>query len=139
MKNTDIYDIEVRNNQIIDGETGTVEERAEGSFDIRNGKIYIRYKAFEEETAAVSTTIIISGDTVTIKRTGTASSVMVYKKEAKTEFAYRMPYGSAEMEIYTKKLEADFSERGGELKINYTLTVQNEKYSNDITIRVKGR
>lgn len=138
MKNIDKFCIEVRNKQVIDGENGVVEETAGGSYDRRNGKVYIRYKTLEEG-AETSTTIIAGDDTVTIKRTGAVSSVMVYKRGEKTNFIYRMPYGSVNMEIYTEKLIAAFDENGGTLKICYTLSAQGAKYSNNTLIRVIGR
>lgn len=138
MKNTDIYDIEVRNIQVIDGEEGVVEERAAGSCLMKNEKVYIRYKT-SEDGVQTSTTVIIDNDLVTIKRTGAVSSVMTYKKGVKTHFAYRMPYGSIGMEIDTEKLVSVFDENGGTLRICYTLSVQGEKYSNNTTIKVTGR
>lgn len=135
MKNIDKFYIEVRNKQVIDGETGIVEEMAEGSYDRRNGKVYIRYKTLEDG-AETSTAIITGDDRVTIKRAGAVSSVMVYKRGEKTNFVYRMPYGLVNMEIYTEKLAAAFDENGGTLKICYTLSAQGAKYSNNTSIRV---
>lgn len=131
-----MYDIEVKNEQVIDGEKGTVGEKAVGSYNIKNGKVYIRYKSPSE---SVSTTIIAGEGRAAIKRAGDISSVMEYVTEKTTRFLYRMPYGAAEMEIYTKKLKAEFDENGGELKINCVLTVCGETYVNNIIVRVKGR
>ncbi len=133
-----MYDIEVKNEQVIDGEKGTVAEKAVGSFDIKNGKVYIRYKT-SDESASVSTTIIAGEGRVTVKRAGDISSVMEYVTGKTTRFLYRMPYGTAEMEIYTKTLKAEFDENGGELKINCVLTTCGETYGNNIIVRVKGR
>lgn len=138
MKNINKFYIKVSNKQVIDGETGVVEETADGSYDRRNGKVYIRYKTFEE-SAETSTTIIAGDDTVTIKRGGIIFSVMVYKRGQKTNFVYRMPYGAVNMEIYTEKLAAAFDENGGTIKICYTLSAQGAKYSNNTTIRVIRR
>lgn len=138
LKNTDKFYIEVCNKQTIDGETGTVEEKAVGSCDIKNEKVYIRYKTSEEGVQTL-TTVIIDGDTATIKRSGAVSSVMVYRTGERTHFAYRMPYGTIAMEIYTKKLTSTFDENGGKLNICYTLFVQGEQYNNNTTVRVTGR
>ena len=136
LKSTDkSYTIEVINKQVIDGETGTVEEKAKGSFKLKNGKSYIRYKT-RDNKSEISTTVIIDDESVTIKRSGEISSVMEFRTNFVTRFIYRMPYGTMEMEIYTRAVDAAFDNDGGTLKLRYTLTVQGEKYENNTTIRV---
>lgn len=133
-----MYDIEVKNEQVMDGEKGVVAEKADGSFDMKNGKVYIRYKT-SNDSVSVSTTIIAGEGRVIVKRAGDISSVMEYVTGKTTRFLYRMPYGTTEMEIYTKKLKAEFDQNGGELKINCVLTTCGEAYENNIFVRVKER
>ncbi len=136
LKSTDkSYTIEVIKNQVIYGETVTVEEKANGNFTLKNGKSYIRYKT-RDNKSEISTTVIIDGESVTIKRFGEISSVMEFRRNSVTRFIYRMPYGAMDMEIYTRAVDAAFDACGGTLKLRYTLTVQGEKYENNTTIRV---
>lgn len=133
---TDKYKITVINNQTIDGETDTITEEANGSFTIKNNKIYIRYKT---ENGKVSTLIKIDEKAVTINRRGENASVMTYKKDMKTEFEYHTPYGTIPMEIKTEKIVRAFSDSGGRLMICYTIRVMGDKYKNNITIDVTER
>lgn len=130
-----MYIIEVFNEQVIDGEKGSVTEKASGNYTLKNGKAYIRYKTLHEEGNTL-TTVIAEGDTVTIKRSGAVSSSMIFRKNIKTSFLYRLPYGSIPMEIDTEFIKNALSEHGGTLIIRYSLVAQGEKYENNITIQV---
>lgn len=138
LKNIDIYDITIYNHQNIDGNIDIIEEKNTGSFCIKNNKAYIMYKndIYGSET---SSTLIVSDEGVKIKRRGAINSDMHYKKDAKTLFVYRLPYGAMEMEIETLRIVNSLSESGGELRIVYTLAVQGEKYYNDMKIIVIKR
>lgn len=130
-----MYKIEVSNNQIIDGENGTVTENAICSYTLKNNKAYIRYRA-DDNGSEVLTTIISDNESVTIKRSGAISSVMQFKRNSKTSFLYRMPFGSIPMEIDTKFLMTAFDKNNGTIIIRYTLLAQGEKYENNISIKI---
>lgn len=141
MKNTDnAYRIIVKNTQTIDTETDTIEEIAYGSYDEKNDKQYIRYKTeTDEQNGAIASIIILDGDSLTIKRRGHTNSSMVYRAGKKHAFPYETPYGIIDMEIETDKLISNVDENGGTIELVYTLTVQDEKYYNDMKIRIVKR
>ena len=141
MNNTDnAYRIIVSNKQTIDTETDTIEEIAYGSYDEKNGKQYIRYKTeTDEQNGTISSIIILDGDSLTIKRRGHTNSSMVYRAGKKHAFPYETPYGIIDMEIETDKLISTVDENGGTIELVYTLTVQDEKYYNDMKITVVKR
>lgn len=139
LKNTDnSYKITVVNRQTIDGKTDTIEETACGSYYEKNGKQYIIYKAVNEG-GTISSMIKIDGEEMVIKRSGEVSSSMTYRADRKSRFMYNLPYGSLEMEIDTQRLVTRLGERGGTVELMYTLTVQGEKYFNDMKITVVKR
>lgn len=138
LKNTDIYDITICNHQTIDDDTDVIEEKNTGSYCIKNGKTYIIYKSVSD-SSETSSTVIISDDMIKIKRKGAVDSEMIYKKNTKTSFMYRLPFGSMEMELETLRIVNSLSENGGDLRIIYTLAVQGEKYYNDMKITVVKR
>lgn len=141
LKNTDnAYRIIVKNKQTIDTETDTIEELAYGSYDEKNGKQYIRYKTeTDEENGSISSIIILDGDSLTIKRRGNVNSSMVYRAGKKHAFPYETPYGIIDMEIETDRLISVVDENGGTIELVYTLTVQGEKYYNDMKITLVKR
>lgn len=139
LKNTDnSYKITVINRQTTDGKTDTIEETACGSYYEKNGKQYIIYKSVNEGDT-ISSVIKIDGEEMVIKRSGSVSSSMTFRADRKSRFMYNLPYGSIEMEIDTQRLSTRFDEGGGTAKLMYTLTVQGEKYFNDMRITVVKR
>ena len=141
MKNTDnSYKIVVRNTQTIDGEQNIIEETALGSYNEKNGKQYIIYRTKEtEESESVAVMLILDGDSLTIRRRSSANSSMIYRAGHKYAFPYETPYGIIEMEVETDKLISYLSYDGGIMELQYTLTIQGEKYLNDMKITVEKR
>lgn len=138
MKNTENeYRIIVRNKQTIDSETDVIEEIAYGSFNEKNGKYYIMYKLDGEDK--ISSMIKADDTTVTIKRGGSAKSSMVYKSGEKHSFLYEVPFGRLQMETETHRVINNLDENGGTIELVYTLTVQGEKYFNDMKIIIVKR
>ena len=80
-----------------------------------------------------------SGNEILIKRTGSVNSSMTYKVDTKKEFLYHLPYGTVPMEIETQRIVSKLDENGGTIELVYTLTVQGEKYFNDMKITVSKR
>lgn len=138
LKNTDIYDITIYNKQTFDGREEVIEEKNEGSFIIKNKKVYILYKS-TDDGVETSSMLTVSDDGVHLKKRGNVSSDMYYKRNAKTIFMYKLPFGSIEMEIDTVRIINALTEEGGNLRIVYTLTAQGEKYYNDMKITVSKR
>lgn len=138
LKNTDdSYKIVVRNIQTIDGEQNVIEETALGSFREKNGKQYITYQTEEtDESESVSSMLILDGDSLTIRRRGSTSSHMIYRAGHRHSFPYATPYGTIDMELETDRLISYLSEHGGEIELAYTLTIQGEKYFNNMKITV---
>ena len=136
LKNTDKeYKIVVRNTQTIDGEQNVIEETALGCYREKNGKQYITYRT-EETDESVSSILILDGDSLTIRRRGSTSSSMIYRAGHTYSFPYATPYGTIDMELETDRLISYLSEHGGTIELVYTLTIQGEKYFNNMKITV---
>ncbi len=133
-----MYEIEVKNAQTADGETSLSEEKAECTFNLRGGKVYIMYKtAYEGDS--VSTSIIISESETVIKRSGYVNSRMIYRAGKETVFPYGTPFGSIPMKLFTTEIKYDFKQSGGIMKLLYTLDMQGDMYYNDMTITVREK
>ena len=132
LKNIDnSYIITVENKQTIDGTNDTITENANGSYSVRNGKYYILYK---NENS--STSIIYDGKMLSIRRNGEIISNMHFVKGEITSSLYIMPYGKAPIRIETTDMAVNLDDRGGYIKIKYTLDFNNDKYYNDMCIRI---
>ncbi len=134
-KNTDLFNIEVTNHQTIDGTKDEICERAQGSLYIKDSKIYIIYKLTSDE-GETSVIVTIQKDNVTVKRTGSVSSKMIFDKNKKTQLKYNTMYGSIDTVIDTQKIVNAITEDGGKLRLVYTLTMQGAKMYNDMVICV---
>lgn len=127
-----VLKIEVINNQNIDGQIDIVEEKADVKVNTLNGKIYLMYK-----TETDSVMIIVAKDSVTVKRSGSVNSTMVFERGKKTKTIYNMPYGKWLMEIETEKIVNAMTETGGRLRLVYAMTIQGQRIFNDMRITVK--
>ncbi len=69
------------------------------------------------------TTFIIRDDSVTMKRSGTLTTNMIFEEGKKHHFLYEMPFGATSMAIDTQMIRSELSEAGGELEIYYTTDI----------------
>lgn len=128
--------IKVINKQNIDGQNDIIEEKAEGSYYRKNAKTYIIYKV-KDENCENSVMITVSEESVTVKRSGGADTIMVFDRMRKTKTRYRTMYGELEMEIQTEKLVNALNDDGGKLRLVYTMIMQGQKIYNDMEITVE--
>ena len=113
--------------------TDTVTERGEGSCRERNGVVYITYRAG-------GTLVMIKAEKtrVTVRRKGDTSSEMSYEEGKHTSFAYRTPYGTIDMNVFTKRISVNIIK--GEIGLSYELEAGGDKLYNSMTIKMeKGR
>ena len=89
-------------------------------------KSIIEYIENNEETGPEETTITVSGsDTVSIIRNGQFSSEMMVEKGKRHLTFYRTPYGELTMGIYGSQVEWSKDDKGGVLKMKYSLDFNN--------------
>ena len=89
------------------------------------------------KTETDSVMIIVAKDSVTVKRSGSVNSTMVFERGKKTKTIYNMPYGKWLMEIETEKIVNAMTETGGRLRLVYAMTIQGQRIFNDMRITVK--
>ncbi len=69
------------------------------------------------------TTFTINSDSVTMSRSGTLTSNMVFEEGKKHHFLYELPFGATTMAIDTQMIRSELGENGGELEIFYTTDI----------------
>lgn len=130
--------ISIRTRQELDGEDETIELDTRGKFAIRNNKIYIIYK--ESEMTGydhTTTTIKVTGGNVSVSRSGRYPSKMNYTLGETGLCMVNTPYGRIAAAVTTDKIDFNFKESGGELKMDYILDPDNHTYiKNSMTINV---
>ena len=79
-----------------------------------------------EETGPEETTItVFENDTVSIVRHGQFSSEMMVEKNVRHHTFYSTPYGELTMGIYGSQVEWSKDDKGGVLKMKYSLDFNN--------------
>ncbi len=114
--------ITVENSQSGEGLKDTVATEARGRMRCSNGKYHILYSETSPDDGSVASTIITAeNDSVKIKRSGSVSSVMIYKEHLTHKFMYTLPFGAIPMTLYTDKLLTALSPEGGFISLKYRL------------------
>lgn len=70
-----------------------------------------------------TTTFQIRGPRVTLLRTGTVCSQMVFEEGRRHLSLYSTPYGNLEVGVSTSKLRSTLSSAGGRLEIDYSIEI----------------
>lgn len=123
------------------GETDSFELTSEGKFAEKNGAYLIKYSdAFLTEGAGnIITTIKVSGDNaVSVSRSGSYQSRFTIEQGKRCQSLYQTPYGTISMGFYGEKIENRLNPLGGEIKMIYTVDVNNSRLNrNEMTIKIK--
>ncbi len=116
-----------------------VELVTSGDFESENSLYYIEYD--ESEATGLEgchTSIEIGTDYLSIQRTGAMTTDMLYIEGKKTYSLYNTPYGQMMVGIYTKKLDIDIDDTGGDISIQYTIDLNDKPCGdNNLKINVK--
>ena len=110
----------------ISGECENTETRTAAYLKHEEGELTLSYLE-ENEGVKIYSDIIISGDTVTVKRHGGLESEFVFCEGKSHRSLYKIPPYSFECEIVTKKIRDEFSLSGGTLTIFYDMNVGGER------------
>ncbi len=73
------------------------------------------------------TTIQVEPRRVTLMRTGTVNSQMVFEEGRRHQSLYNTPYGALEIGLHTRKIRASLDHRGGDVTIYYALEIDHEE------------
>ncbi len=113
----------------------TGEMTVVGTLACEEDKSIIEYIENNEETGSEETTITVFGnDTVSIVRNGQFSSEMMVEKNVRHHTFYRTPYGELTMGIYGNQVDWSKDDKGGVLKMRYSLDFNNGVVSENTMI-----
>lgn len=131
--------IKIKNIQTSEDMNEETELITEGRFYESNGKMYMFYTEEETaETSACTVMIVVDKKQVTISRKGDFSSKMHYSEGECEQILYHTPYGDIPLVLRTIKVKNMLTESGGELNLQYKLSVNGENINNNLTITVNA-
>ena len=70
------------------------------------------------------TSVIVMPDQVVVDRDGLITSRMIFKEREKSSFLYNTPYGTATMNISTRRISHSLDEHGGNVEIDYVADME---------------
>lgn len=92
----------------------------------KNGKYYITYEESELTGLQGTRTMVkMDGTTVSMIRSGTYPSELLFAEGQRHVGLYQTEFGALTISTHTAELENSIGENGGELKIAYTIEVDN--------------
>lgn len=105
------------------------------------GRVLLEYQETElTGMEGTTTTFDVNGSKVTLTRTGTVNSQMVFEEGRQHTSLYETPFGELTVDIQTSRLRHNLSERGGVMDIKYSIAVEHTVTGrNCFKIRVKRK
>jgi len=111
---------------------GVIEHSKEGC------KIIYEESELTGMQGTITTIIVEKEGKITLNRTGTTNSCLVFEEGQKHVSYYDVGEGAFSISVYTEYLEADINECSGEIEIDYVLEVDNRVMgSNTIKLEFK--
>ena len=118
--------LSIRGEQYFDDvDPDATELMTEGTLTLREGNLYLSYQESElTGMEGTTTTFAVEGPRVTLMRTGSVNSQMVFEEGRQHTSLYETPFGELTVDIQTSKLIHNLSERGGLMEIKYSIAVE---------------
>lgn len=118
--------LSIRGEQYFEGvDPDATELMTEGTMTLRGEDIYLSYEESElTGMEGTTTTFAVVGPRVTLLRTGSVNSQMVFEEGKQHTSLYETPFGELTVDIQTSKLIHNLSERGGLMEIKYSIAVE---------------
>ena len=118
--------LSIRGEQYFDDvDPDATELMTEGTLTLREGNLYLAYQESElTGMEGTTTTFAVEGPRVTLMRTGSVNSQMVFEEGKQHTSLYETPFGELTVDIQTSKLIHNLSERGGLMEIKYSIAVE---------------
>ncbi len=123
---------------VVNGETDKTELVTEGDYTFRGGKYLLRYKeGLVEGEENCSTMIKFDENIITMTRTGTSNTQMIFEHGKRHLSHYETPIGSFTIGIRTDSLQVDVGENGGDVEIKYVLDINNVQSKNNLHMNIR--
>jgi uncharacterized beta-barrel protein YwiB (DUF1934 family) len=117
-----------------------IEVLTPGEYYKKAGVYYAVYDETEiSGMEGTTTTLEIYDQKITLIREGTTSAKMEFQKNNKYVTLYNTPYGALELIIQTKELTMDISDEGGQIFIDYNMSIAGQNpQKTELKINIKA-
>ena len=103
-------------------ESDSAKLQAEGTLEKINDTFIIQYTEPDEEMGKSTSRIeVISTTLVILKRTGLYTADFIIEEGRTHSSLYKTPFGEMSMDITAKKVDAQMTEKGGKIYLEYKI------------------
>ena len=134
--------LSIRGEQYFDGiDPDATELMTEGTMVLTEDGMVLSYQESQlTGMEGTTTTFEVKGPRVTLIRSGTVNSQMVFEEGRQHTSLYETPFGELTVDIQTSRLRHNLTERGGVMEIKYSIAVEHTVTGrNCFKIRVKRK
>jgi uncharacterized beta-barrel protein YwiB (DUF1934 family) len=123
------------------GHEDSIEVVTPGEFYKKEDLYYAIYEETEiSGMEGTTTTLKISKDKLSLIRKGSTSAKMDFDRNSKNLSMYDTPYGTLELRIETKELDIEIDEDGGNIFVNYNMSLSGQTpYNTILKINIKAQ
>lgn len=115
------------------GEEDAIEVVTPGEFYKEGNFYYAIYNETElSGMEGTETTLKISEDVMYLKREGTTNTEMEFRPNTENVILYNTPYGTLELKTKTKGLQVEMKDDGGDVMVDYSLSISGQPSQNTI-------
>ena len=113
----------------------------EGTMELTEDGLLLSYEETElTGMQGTTTSFAVQGKRVTLTRSGTVNSQMIFEEGKQHTSLYETPFGELPIDIQTSSLRHNLSERGGVMDIKYAIAVDHTVTGrNCFKLRVKRK
>lgn len=121
-------------------ENDIIEVQTPGEYFKKDDKYYAEYEETEISGMEGTTTILeINPEKVVLMREGTTTAKMEFEKNNKYTTLYNTPYGALELIISTRNIKVDIDDNGGNIYIDYDMSVAGQaSHNTELSINIKA-
>jgi len=109
-----------------------------GRFSRQSGAYYITYdESSVTGMLGTTTTLKVDGGVIALVRHGCVNSQFLFEEGKKHLSYYDTPDGSYAVGIFTRKMDVDIDDRGGEITVGYAVDIENTRFGvSDFHMRI---
>ena len=135
------YILSVEGKQTVEGSSDKIDLQTVASYVTKNGSRYISYTEYDamNPKQTYKTTIKISPENiVTVMKGGKEKHNLMLEQGVRHKCEYVTAFGMILLGVFTDSVEVDLNDRGGTVKVHYTIDVESELASiNELNITVE--
>ena len=135
------YILSVEGKQTVEGSSDKIDLQTVASYVTKNGSRYISYTEYDamNPKQTYKTTIKISPENiVTVMKGGKEKHNLMLEQGVRHKCEYVTAFGMILLGVFTDSVEVDLNDRGGTVKVHYTIDVESEVASiNELNITVE--